>query len=104
MRQVPFEKEFDAVINIWTSFGYLENETEDQIALHQVQKALKPGGLFLLDFIHREGYIRQYRPHRIARHEDGRLDLEELSFDFLTSRGDHRRTIIDPNARRTELR
>src|SRR5437016_4273852 len=27
MRRVPFEKEFDAVINIWTSFGYLENET-----------------------------------------------------------------------------
>src|SRR5262249_42598505 len=26
MRQVPFENEFDAIINIWTSFGYLENE------------------------------------------------------------------------------
>lgn len=103
MRQIPFEEEFDAVINLWTSFGYLENETEDQVVLDQVQKALKPGGLFLLDFINREAYLRQFRPHRIARDETGALDLEELSFNLLTSRSDHRRTIIDPAGRRTEL-
>jgi SAM-dependent methyltransferase len=103
MRQIPFEKEFDAVINIWTSFGYLENETEDQIVLRQVQKALKPCGQFLFDFINRERYIRQFRPHRITRHENGLLDLEELHFDLRTSRGDHRRTIIEPDGQRTEL-
>jgi SAM-dependent methyltransferase len=104
MRQIPFEEEFDAVINIWTSFGYLENEAEDQKVFHQVHKALKTGGLFLIDFINRECYVRQSRPHRITWHEDGVLDLEECYFDLLTSRGNVRRTIIDPNGRRTELR
>jgi SAM-dependent methyltransferase len=103
MRQIPFETEFDAIINIWTAFGYLENESEDQAVLDQVQKALKPGGLFLLDFINRDCYIRQFRPHRIVRYEEGLLDLEELSFDLLSSRGDHRRTLIDPDGRRTEF-
>src|SRR2546427_9467293 len=28
MKHVPFENEFDAVINVFTSFGYLENEDE----------------------------------------------------------------------------
>ena len=103
MRQVQFEEHFDAIINIWTSFGYLENEVEDQKVLHQVHKALKPGGLFLIDFINRDCYVRQFRPHRITRREEGLLDLEELYFDLLTSRGDHRRTIIDPDGQRTEL-
>ncbi|HJT54986.1 MAG TPA: class I SAM-dependent methyltransferase, partial [Ktedonobacteraceae bacterium] len=43
MRNIPFENEFDAVINIFTAFGYLENEDEDQLVLQQIQKALKPG-------------------------------------------------------------
>ena len=54
MRNIPFEKEFDAVINIFTAFGYLESEEEDQKVLQQVHKALKPGGLFLLETLHRE--------------------------------------------------
>ena len=57
MRNIPFENEFDAVINIFTAFGYLENQDEDQQVLNQVYKALKPGGLFLLEIIHREGLI-----------------------------------------------
>ena len=49
MRRIPFEGEFDAVINMFTAFGYLESEEEDQEVLRQVYKALKPGGVFLLE-------------------------------------------------------
>jgi SAM-dependent methyltransferase len=102
MREIPFEDEFDAVINIYVSFGYLENEAEDQKVLQQVYKALKPGGLFVIEFINREYYVRHFTPHTITRHEDGLLDLEECGFDLLTSRGDQRRTKIYPDGRRTE--
>src|SRR5256885_2833594 len=51
MRELPFIEEFDAVINIFTSFGYFEDEDEDQQVLFQVQQALKPGGLFLLETV-----------------------------------------------------
>src|SRR6266567_34711 len=72
MRNIPFENEFDAVINIFTAFGYLENQDEDQQVLNQIYKALKPGGLFLLEIIHREGLMRRFSPHMIEYHPDGR--------------------------------
>ena len=44
MRQIPFENEFDAVIDLFTAFGYLESDEEDQKVLHQCAKALRPHG------------------------------------------------------------
>lgn len=43
MRELDFADEFDAVLNLGTAFGYLENEEENQDILHRVYRALKPG-------------------------------------------------------------
>ncbi len=102
MRNIPFENEFDAVINIFTAFGYLENQDEDQQVLNQVYKALKPGGLFLLEIIHREGLMRRFSPHMIEHHPDGLIVLEERSFDLLTSRSEVKITMIYQDGRRKE--
>ncbi len=104
MRHVPFEGEFDTVINIFTAFGYFESEEEDQQVLHQVYKALKPGGLFLLEMMHREALIRNFAPGEIDRHADGLLVLEERDFDLLTSRTNVRVTMIYPEGHRREYR
>src|SRR6266851_1363194 len=77
MRKIPFESEFDAVINIFTAFGYLENEDEDQEVLQQVYKALKPHGLFLLETMHREFLLRNFAASEVSRHADGLIVLEE---------------------------
>lgn len=50
MRDIPFSNEFDAVINLFTSFGFFIDDAENENVLHQVRKALRPGGLFLLDY------------------------------------------------------
>ena len=102
MRNIPFENEFDAVINIFTAFGYLENQDEDQQVLNQVCKALKPGGLFLLEILHREGLIRHFSPHMIEHFPEGLIILEERSFDLLTSRANVKITMIYPNGERKE--
>ena len=102
MRNIPFENEFDAVINIFTAFGYLENQDEDQQVLKQVYKALKPGGLFLLEIMHREGLMRHFSPQMIERHPDGLIVLEERSFDLLTSRSEAKITMIYPDGQRKE--
>jgi SAM-dependent methyltransferase len=102
MRVVPFEAEFDAVINIFTAFGYFDQQEEDQQVLHQVARALKPGGLFLLDFAHREGIVRRFAPQGIQRHDDGLLVLEERQFDLLTSRIAVAITMIEPDGSRKE--
>jgi SAM-dependent methyltransferase len=104
MRRIPFEGEFDAVINIFTSFGYLESEEEDLKVLRGVERALKPGGVFLLDFINRDWVMRHFREHIIDRLASGAIVLHEASFDFLTSRNNVRVSLIEPDGRWQESR
>ncbi len=102
MRNIPFEKEFDAAINIFTAFGYLEDQAEDQKVLQQVSQALKPGGLFLLETVHREGLMRHYASEGISRYPDGLIVLEERRFDLLTSRNEVEVTMIYPDGQLRE--
>jgi SAM-dependent methyltransferase len=102
MRNIPFENEFDAVINIFTAFGYLENQDEDQLVLNQVSKALKPGGLLLIETLHREGLMRRFTPHMIRHFPEGLIELEERNFNLLTSRCEVKITMIYPDGQRKE--
>ncbi len=102
MRHIPFEHECDAIINVFTSFGYLENEQEDQHVLQQVYKALKPGGLFLLETIPQTRFVRSFTPYGITRYDDGLIVFEERHFDQFTSRNKVHITILYPNGKRTE--
>jgi SAM-dependent methyltransferase len=103
MRAIPFEDEFDAVINIFTAFGYLESDDEDERVLQQVYKALRPGGRFLLETMHRDALVRGFQPFAVMRHEDGLLVTEERHFDQLGGRTLVRVTLLYPDGRRTEL-
>ncbi|MBI4056789.1 MAG: class I SAM-dependent methyltransferase [Elusimicrobia bacterium] len=49
MRRLPFQNEFDAAINMFTSFGYFSNIQDDLQVLRAVHRALKPRGVFFLD-------------------------------------------------------
>jgi SAM-dependent methyltransferase len=51
MRELPFRGEFDAAVNLFTSFGYFLKFSDDLRTLEGVARALKPGGLFLIDLI-----------------------------------------------------
>lgn len=97
MRRIPFGGEFDAVINMFTAFGYLESEEEDQEVLRQVHKALKPGGVFLLEIMQREWLMRHFDHSEVRRQADGLIVLEERDFDMLTSRCNVRVTMISPD-------
>lgn len=61
MRHIPFERTFDAVINLFTSFGYFEQEEEHLKVLQGVHKSLKPGGRFLLELMNRDWLIRHFQ-------------------------------------------
>jgi SAM-dependent methyltransferase len=104
MRALPFADEFDAVINIFTSFGYLESEAEDAKVLSQVAAALKPGGRFLIEYIHRDSVIRRYRQHSINHYDDGMIALHEGEWDHLAGRNTVTITVIEPDGARREFR
>jgi SAM-dependent methyltransferase len=102
MRDIPWEGDFDAVINIFTSFGYLESDEEDFKVLAGVARALKPGGRFLLDTINREMLVRHWEAHRWQEGTDGTLHLEDRRFDFLAGRQHNRVLSIHPDGTRRE--
>lgn len=86
MREIDFTDEFDAVINMFTSFGYLENEAEDEKVLRKVTQALKQGGKFLLDVMNRDWLIRNFQPMGWRADNEGWFVLEERTFDHLSGR------------------
>lgn len=51
MRHLFFSNYFDYVFNLFTSFGYFNNERDDLKAIHTFSQALKNGGVLFLDFI-----------------------------------------------------
>lgn len=85
MREIPFESEFDAVINMFTAFGFFEREEDDLKVLQGVFKALKPGGQYLMDVLNREYALAQDTARRWTS-ENGMYMLEERFFDYFRSR------------------
>lgn len=51
MRDLSFSEEFDAVFNLFTSFGYFDQEEENVLALKNLVSGIKPGGKFVMDFM-----------------------------------------------------
>jgi SAM-dependent methyltransferase len=51
MRSLYWSEHFDLVVNLFTSFGYFHNAEDDQRTISSISDALKPGGLFVLDFM-----------------------------------------------------
>lgn len=80
MRKIPFENEFDAVINMFTSFGYLENRREDFKVLKAVARSLKPSGKFLIDIINKKQLLANFRPKSWEK-TDKSLMLEERIYN-----------------------
>ncbi|MDY0779245.1 class I SAM-dependent methyltransferase [Tenacibaculum sp. IB213877] len=47
----PLENKYDAVFNLFTSFGYFDNDTDDISVLKGMKKGLKQDGFLVLDFL-----------------------------------------------------
>lgn len=77
MRRIPLVGEFDAAINLWTSFGYFARPEDDLRVLRGVARALKPGGLFLIDVIDYGWLKRRGQPRRWDRRADGAYLLQD---------------------------
>ncbi|TDF97590.1 class I SAM-dependent methyltransferase [Paenibacillus piri] len=52
MRQVPLDGTYDAVVNLFTSFGYFDEDEENERVLREVSRLLTPEqGQFIIDFL-----------------------------------------------------
>ena len=61
LRHLPLrDGSFDAVINVYTSLGLFLDDDEDVRALIEARRLLAPGGVFLLESMHRDEIMPQY--------------------------------------------
>jgi len=102
MRKIPFKEQFDAVINMFTAFGYFEKETDNLLVLEGISNTLKAGSKFLIQLMSRDWLIRNFRERDWREGENGLLCLEERRFDFKTGRNNAREILIYPDGTRKE--
>ena len=72
MRALPLVGGFDAVVNLFTSFGYFEEDAEQVKVLLEIRRILKPGGKFIIDFLNPSYVIRNLITHS-RREDEGNL-------------------------------
>ena len=103
MREIPAAARFDAVVNVFTSFGYFDADDENQRVLDGVAHALAPGGRFLIDVVNLLGLSQRYRETIWEELDDGVLFLQAHSFDLLAGRNRSVWRFPHPDGRRSEL-
>ncbi len=62
MRRLPFRETFDAVLNLFTSFGYFDTDGENLRVLESMASVLRPGGRYILDYLNPEYVARNLQP------------------------------------------
>lgn len=80
----------DAVVNLFTSFGYFDEAAEDEQVFTSVSQALNPGGFFVLDFLNerfvqknlvpKEEIVRGDITFGISREVDGGKVVKDICF------------------------
>lgn len=101
MRHLPFMSEtFAAVINMFTSFGYLPSEKEDMKSLKEVARTLEKCGSFLIDIVNREHLLQVFQKKDWGEFPDFYL-LERRSLDVNGSRLYSKWTLKDKNTGKT---
>lgn len=99
MRRLGYESEFDAVVNLYTSFGYF-SPRENLAVLRGMARALRPGGRILID--HRDRERDATLPGRWwDRWPDGTLTLQAVQLDRRTGRWSGEWIFISPRGRRS---
>ena len=75
---------FDGIVCLWTSFGFYDDETNENI-LRDCLKLVKPGGFFALDIVNKDWLIQNYLEKGVVRYNDW-VVLEERKLDLKKSR------------------
>src|SRR5207245_11453866 len=84
IRDMEFSSEFDLAVNLFSSIGYFSDD-EDRLVMDRFWRALRPGGVFILDTRNRDQLVRSLPPEERKR-VNGWTLRNENSFDPATSR------------------
>lgn len=92
MRELAWVHRFDAVVCVFTSFGYFDDEDNRRV-LQGARRALRPGGRLWLDVNHLPWLLANFRDQGVVE-RDGQWMITRNRYEPLTSRSINDRTII----------
>jgi ubiquinone/menaquinone biosynthesis C-methylase UbiE len=99
-RELPFADEsFDAALNMFSSLGYLGDE-QDTRALAEIGRVLRPGGRLVIEIMHRDLLVRRFQESSWQMLGEGRLLLEQRTFDPALGLAQTTQTLIEPSGAR----
>lgn len=70
MRNIAHSKEFDLIVNLFSSFGYFENGKDNENVIKSISRALNTNGYFLFDFLNRYYLLKNLVPYDIKKEKD----------------------------------
>ena len=99
-RDLPFpDAGFDAALNLFSSLGYLGDE-EDTRALGEIGRVLRPGGRLVIDIMHRDRLVHDFREQDWQLLGEGRLLLEQRTFEPVAGVAQVTQTLIETTGAR----
>ncbi len=99
-RDLSFVEQFDAIFCLGSSFGFFDDDSNRKM-IQAVNTALRVGGRFLLEMANRD-YLIEDLPARIWWEGEGCVILEEVDFNFFTSRIISKRSVVFEDGRHLE--
>lgn len=86
MRRLParWTGRFDAVVNLFTSFGFFTQPSDDARVIAEFARVLKPGGVLVWHGGSRDGVMARFLARDWWRTADGTLVAQERTFDALS--------------------
>lgn len=83
MRSIPWRERFDLVACLYSSLGFFLSDEEDLRVLRGVRDALRPGGMFVVETMHRDQIVRSFAERDWWEPEGGGTVWVEREFDAI---------------------
>ncbi len=86
MRKLPtrWTRRFDAVLNLFTSFGFFAHPSDDARVIREFARVLKPGGVLIWHGGSRDGVMARFLERDWWTARDKTLFAQEREFDALS--------------------
>ncbi len=79
--RIPLDDTFDAVVNLFTTFGYFLEDSENLKVLKSVHSMLRPQGRFMIDFLNANLVEKNLVKSESGQYENIHFDIERFIED-----------------------
>ena len=84
VRELAFDRQFDLVINMWTSFGFFNDETNASIMASLSDRLVDSGKLFV-ELVNRDWIVKNFQPRGWWPADENLIVIEKREIDLKTS-------------------